>query len=372
MTWIEKLIKIYMDSRERVMAEIEKKLTWGYSTAQEQALIKAIDKELVRLNADAKEWSKAAVQDSFVEGASSVFKAVSPAKPLPAFSAFTGLHKRSLGLLVDNSTSFLSITNNLIARQAQDRVREIGVAITTKKFGDNLTWQETRKALEAELTDAGFYTVPWRNGKGQMRLDSYAELVARTTTAEATNTGTLNQADEMGQHLLKITSHNTTCKVCAPRQGRVYKTREFAPDDPRNAFPNISQGMPRWPTYKTIHPNCAHRVMVFVWTQKTDAEKAAALEGAGEPFNLDPRGEKEIARYNKAQRIKAERMRDRKQWEQFKAVLPDDAPTFSGFRAMKKAKSERYQELQEDYKRAMKFADLRNKAKEKRGYFDYD
>ena len=60
-------------------------------------------------------------------------------------------------------------------------------------------------------------------------------------------------------------------------------------------------------------------------------------------------------------------MRDRKQWEQFKAVLPDDAPTFSGFRAMKKAKSERYQELQEDYKRAMKFADLRNKAKEKRG-----
>ena len=147
MTWIEKLIKIYMDSRERVMAEIEKKLTWGYSTAQEQALIKAIDKELVRLNADAKEWSKAAVQDSFVEGASSVFKAVSPAKPLPAFSAFTGLHKRSLGLLVDNSTSFLFITNNLIARQAQDRVREIGVAITTKKV-----WRQSDLAGNTQST----------------------------------------------------------------------------------------------------------------------------------------------------------------------------------------------------------------------------
>ena len=371
MTWIEKLVKIYLDSRERVTNELNRKLIWGYSTAQEQALLNAIDKELERLNVSTKQWSQAAVQESFVSGAASVFKSVSPGKPVPAFGAFAGMHKTAIGMLVHNTQSFLAITNNLIARQAQDRVREIGVAITTKKFGENFTWQNTRKALEAELADAGFYTVPWRNGKGQMRLDSYAELVARTTTAEATNTGTLNQADEMGQHLLKITSHNTTCKVCAPRQGRVYRTIDFDPGDARNAFPHISQGMPRWPTYKTVHPNCAHRLMVYVWTQKSDDEKQAALSGAHEPFDLDPRSEAEINRYNKAQRIKSERMRDRKQWEKYKAVLPKEAPTFSGFRAMKKANSERYQELREDYKRAMKFADLRNKAKEKRGYFDY-
>lgn len=351
MTWSEKLVKVYMDSRERVLKEIHRKMTWGYSTVQEKALLDAIDKELGVLNKETHAWAQAAVQESFLDGAMSTFKAVSPTLPLPAYSAFTGLHKQALGMLIHNSQSFLAITNNLIARQAQDKVREIGVAMTTRKFGENLTWKEMQKAMETELTADGFYTVPWRNGKGQMRVDSYAELVARTTTAEATNTGALNQAEEMDQYLVKLTSHNTTCKVCAPRQGRVYRTRDFPEGDERNAFPHISQGLPRWPTYKTVHPNCAHRAVVYVWGQKTDAEKRAAIAKAGEPFGVDPRSEAEIDRYNKAQKIRADRLRDRKQWEKYKARLGDNAPkSFSGFRAMKRADGENWGKLQAKYK----------------------
>lgn len=371
MTWEEKLIKIYTDSRERIMNELRRKLVWGFSTDSERSLLDAVDRELARLNTSTVTWAQAAIQENFLEAAQLAFKTISPTAAMPAYSAFTGLHQRAISMLVHNSQSFFEITNNLIARQAKDRVREIGVAITTRKFGENLTWQQTRKALEADLAEHGFMTVPWRNGKGQMRLDSYSDLVARTTTAEATNTGTINQMQEMGQGLVKISSHNTTCKVCAPRQGRVYRITDFPAGDERNQFPHISKGMPRWPTYKTIHVSCRHRLLPYVWNQKTDSEKQAALQDANKPFDKDPRSEAEINRYNAAQKKLAERLRDRKQWEKIKTVLPKDAPTFSGFRAMKAADSERYQQLQADYRKALKFANLRNDAKAKRGYFDY-
>ncbi|MDI9520664.1 MAG: hypothetical protein QM308_05865 [Bacillota bacterium] len=212
-----------------------------------------------------------------------------------------------------------------------------------------LTVRETTKLMEQRLQEEGFMErVPWRDGRGSMRLDSYAELVARTTTAEATNTGTLDKMTEMGQVLVKMTAHNTTCKVCAPRQGRVYRTVEvdqLPEGDPRREFPHIREGMPRWPTYKTVHPNCAHRLLPYIWNQKTETEQQEALKDAKKPFDLDPRGEAERKRYEKAQKEHADRLRDRKEWEKIKRVLPDDAPSFSGYRQMRAADSERYNDL---------------------------
>lgn len=351
MTWAEKLINAYMATRDRLIKEIKHRQFWGRNADQERALLDAIDREIGKLNKTVKEWAQVAVQESFIGGAMDAYRAISPTATMPAYSAFTGLHARAVEMLVHNTQGYLLITNNLIARQAADTVREIGVFMTTRKFGENLTWNQMDKEMQKVLLDEKFFTVPWRNGQGSMRVDSYAELVARTTTAEATNTGAINQMQEMDQHLVKMTAHNTTCKVCAPRQGRVYRLTDFPPGDERNQFPHIREGMPRWPTYKTVHPNCAHRLLPYVWSQKTDQEKQAALRDAGKPFDKDPRGEVEIARYNAAQKKLAERLRDRKQYERYKAKLGDDAPkTFSAFRAMKKSGNENWQALEEKYR----------------------
>ncbi len=279
---------------------------------------------------------------------------------------FGGLHKRAIGILAHNTQDFLKITNSLIARQAKDLVREIGVEVTSAKFAENLTVRETTKLMERRLKEENFYTVPWRNGKGSMRLDSYAQLVARTTTAEATNTGTLNQMKEMGYVLVQMTAHNTTCKVCAPRQGRVYRTVELSElpgNDPRRQFPHIREALPRWPEYKTVHPNCAHRITVFIWNQKTKDEQAAALKAANKPFNVDPRGETERKRYEEIQRKNRERLRDRKQWEKYRAVLGNEnVPNLSGFRSMKRSENENWRFLRLDYNRQSELVNHPEKA----------
>ena len=44
-------------------------------------------------------------------------------------------------------------------------------------------------------------------------------------------------------------------------------------------------------------------------------------------------------------------MRDRKQWEKYRAALgTDETPTFSGFRRMKSTESENYLELRKKYR----------------------
>lgn len=357
MTWEEQLVKAYTDSRERLIKTIERRLRWGQSAAQERALLDLVDKELARLNAVTHAWTQAAVQQSFLAGAADAYKIIAPNTAMPSYSAFMGTHQRAIEMLVHNTQEFLTITNNLIARQAADVIRDMGVLTTTHKFAENLTWKQMRAELQKTLEADGFYRVPYRFSRGSMRVDSYADLVARTTTAEATNTGTINQMTEMGEYLVKMTAHNTTCKVCAARQGRVYKLQDFPSGDERNQFPHISMGMPRWPTYKTIHVNCRHRCLPFVWSQKDQKDKDAALGRSGKPFDTDPRSEAEVKRYNAAQQKLAERLADRKQWEKYKAVLPEQAPSFSGFRAMKAAGSERYVELRADYSKVLR--DLR-------------
>lgn len=354
MNQIERLVKIYLDSRARITAEIEKRELWGRNVTYQQQILREIDRELKRLNLESFAWAKEAIEAAYTKGAKLAWMAAHEAdQAVKAFSAFGGVHKKAVRLLAHNAQDYLGITNNLIARQAKDAVRRIGVEVTGKKFAETLTWRETKKLLEQRLQEDDFYSVPWRNGRGSMRVDSYAELVARTTTAEATNTGTLNQMLETGHGLVKMTEHNTTCKVCASRQGRVYRLQDFPEGDPRQRFPHISEGMPRWPTYKTIHPNCQHRLLAFLWEQKTEAEQQAALSRAAEPFNHDPRGEAERLRYEKAQKANNERLRDRKQWEKYRAALgKENVPkTLSGFRQAKKADSEWYQGMKLDYRR---------------------
>lgn len=353
MTHVEQLVNIYLESKKRLLDEIRKRALWGRSTWQQEELLRLIDAELQKLNLEAFAWADEAIEHAYMRGARLAWQAAHTAdSSVKAFGSFGGLHKPAIRVLAQNAKEFFLIANNLIARQAQDTVRKVGVEVVSRKFAEMLTVRETSKLMEQRLEEEGFgSSVPWRNGRGSMRTDSYAKLVARTTTREAQQTAIFDQMEAMGHHLYKMTSHSPTCKVCAPRQGRVYRTVDFPADDPRQAFPHISEGFPRWPTYKTVHPNCAHLALGYIWNQKSKAEQQAALKRAGEPFDHDPRSEAERARYEKIQRENAERLRDRKQWEKYRAVLSkENVPSFSGFRAMKKAGSLNYQRLQFDYR----------------------
>ena len=89
-------------------------------------------------------------------------------------------------------------------------------------------------------------------------LHTYCTMASRTTQRQAEVLAVLTADPE--QDLYKISSHNTTCAICAPFEGRVYSRSGTDPDFPplASAFGKVDPSGPDTlaNTYLNIHPNC--------------------------------------------------------------------------------------------------------------------
>jgi hypothetical protein len=111
----------------------------------------------------------------------------------------------------------------------------------------------TAEALPADVEfDPASITHVEINGR-RWRLDAYAEMHARTATAEAVTQGTINTTVANGVLHVQVTAHAHEPCICTPFEGRIYRLFEDRGD---MRFPHVSI-MPNGGT--PLHPNCAHR-----------------------------------------------------------------------------------------------------------------
>lgn len=89
-------------------------------------------------------------------------------------------------------------------------------------------------------------------------LHTYGNMVCRSTSRQAEVLATLTADPE--HDLYQISSHGTTCKLCAPFEGRVYSKSGRDPDFPplAMAFGKVDPNGPDElsNTWLNIHPNC--------------------------------------------------------------------------------------------------------------------
>ncbi|MEE1154941.1 MAG: phage minor capsid protein, partial [Acutalibacteraceae bacterium] len=212
-----------------------------------------------------------------------------------------------------------------------------------------------QRELEANLEKANITSIEYSNG-AQHNIKDYAGMVARTTTAEIQNTAQRIQGKAWGYDLVIMTTHYPTCEVCAMYQGRVYATTKEASNGKykdKNGnpllFPYIYDTV-FVDGYDTVHPNCRHRFAVFPPNAYTLDELAEFSRQSMQPF-VDNRSDEERKAYATEQAIKRKRNESRRQYEDVKRYLPDQAPkTFSGWQRMKSSNSQRYRDLIDDYK----------------------
>lgn len=136
------------------------------------------------------------------------------------------------------------------------------------------------------------------------RLSTYTTMVCRTTSRQAQILSVLTRDDE--QDLYQITSHGTTCRVCAPYEGRVYSKSGNDPDFPplADAFGKI---VPEGPnelnnTWLNIHPNCLHSIVPWTPIGKTKKQLDEIKRFSSpkiNPYTRDPRSVEQISAYRK-------------------------------------------------------------------------
>lgn len=224
-------------------------------------------------------------------------------------------------------------------------LRQAGLRSAALKAAAGQTVADMQKDLMQRLANDGFLTVQYGTGKRayQVGLDSYAAMVARSTTREAGNLARENQLTENGYDLMMMTEHYPTCEACAVLQGRVYS---ISGRDKR--FPPLSRAFPSG--YRNVHPNCRHVMTYWIEEMQSPEEIRAALARSNAPFT-DNRSDEEIALYSK-QQADSRRMRaDRSQFERYRQRLGENAPkSFHTFRRIKNADGQKWKEMQEKYR----------------------
>lgn len=160
--------------------------------------------------------------------------------------AFVGSHRRPALILADNLTSRLEDARVMVGRRVEDVYRRAGLQAVAEGVAGGQTRRETSRALERRLVRDGVTGFVDRRG-AQWQLDTYAEMVARTTTREAMSAGTAQRMRETGQQLVHIPSHNTDCEICQAYEGQTWAL----PGETVDGYDTIDQLPP-------FHPRCLH------------------------------------------------------------------------------------------------------------------
>lgn len=256
-------------------------------------------------------------------------------------------------------TAMTTVQEALIGRTEPDIYRRAGLEQVAMQQamgrGVNRSVPQFVEALRREGVTA-FVDKAGRNWS----LHTYCTMVSRTTSRQAEVLAVLTA--DPGQDLYKISSHGTTCALCAPYEGRVYSASGTDPDFPplSAAFGKVDPAGPDnlANSWLNIHPNCLHSLIPWTPAGKSPEEIRKIRDFSNpkkNPFTVDPRSQKQIDAYRKKEAARAKWLREYRQWEHYRVALGDKVPrTFAAFQKHKAAGDEKYRAWLREYRKAGK------------------
>ena len=313
------LIDYYKKTQANLVDIIAKNLN-GEDAGYRKKMLDSVNIELEKLNNYCTDWANDVIPKSYQTGIDNTY-AWYRRQDLDITKAV--VNQKVVDTMVENVYGQLTDANNFVGRRIRDEVRQAGIEAVAQKIGTGSTVKQTKELLLEKFSKKGIINITDKAGR-TINLESYASMVARTTTREATNKGSIYATQEAGSDLVKIPSHFSSCPICIPYEGRVYS---ISGKDKR--YPPLSE--PFSDGYATIHPNCTHSTVPYIEKFDDDAEQMRT--DSNKPFTVPPEKQKSLDAYNKSQAAKTSRRNDYNKWEKAKIENPSDTPkTFTKFR----------------------------------------
>lgn len=370
---VQKLISIYLKAETDIINEIGRLRAQGLVDYHAVAALERVQAILNKMQSDSWEYVPRMIEKMFYVRAPEARKKLdvpeTPAKHLMGYLNATTLtstqtdivQKLTMNLMGELSdaaaVALSSLENALIGRRENDVVRRVGLELVANMEATGkstaATVPEFVKILQREGVTA-FVDKAGRNWS----LHTYASMVTRTTSRQAEVLAVLTADPE--HDLYKISSHGTTCALCAPYEGRVYSKSGTDPDFPplAAAFGKVDPAGPDdlSNTWLNIHPNCLHVLMPWTPAGRSEKEIQEIKDFSNphkNPFTVDPRTKQQIEAYRDKEKARAKWLDSYRQYERYRVTIPDDTPkTFNTFLKHKLADDEKYQKWMKLYREA--------------------
>lgn len=268
-----------------------------------------------------------------------------------------------MGEITDASMTVMStLQTALIGRVEPDIYRRVGLEQVAAQAASGRGVNKAVPDFVRQLIQEGVTAFVDKAGRS-WSLHTYCTMVSRTTRRQAEVLAVLTADPE--QDLYKISSHGTTCAICAPYEGRVYSRSGTNPDFPPlvEAFGKVDADGPDSlaNSWLNIHPNCLHVLLPWTPAGRSEEEIQKIKDFSNpkkNPFTKDPRTEKQIKAYRKKEEGRAKWLADYRQWERYRMALGDKVPkTFETFQKHKIAGDDKYKNWKKLYRAENKEAD---------------
>lgn len=267
----QKLIEIFLKAETDIINEIGRLRSMGNADYHAVAALERVQAILRQMENDSWEWAPKAIEKMFYVRVPEArrIEGETPAKHFMGYinaMSLTGEQTAIVDTLVQNlmgeitdaaMTAMATVQSAVVGRTEPDVYRRVGLEqvanMQATGRGANITVPGFVEALRREGITA-FVDKAGRNWS----LHTYCSMVTRTTSRQAEVMAVLTADPE--QDLYQISSHGTTCGLCAPYEGRVYSKSGNDPDFPplADAFGKVDPAGPDdlTNTWLNIHPNC--------------------------------------------------------------------------------------------------------------------
>ena len=370
---VQKLISIYLKAETDIINEIGRLRSQGLVDYHAVAALERVQEILRKMESDAWEYVPKAIEKQFyvrVPESRKILEAQeTPEKHARGYlnaASLTGdqmdivqrLTQNLMGELTDAAmTVMATVQSAILGRVEPDIYRRVGLEKVAAMQATGRGVSRTVPGFVEQLRREGVTAFIDKAGR-HWSLHTYATMVTRTTSRQAEVLSVLSADPDHDLYI--ISSHGTTCALCAPYEGRVYSKSGTNPDFPplASAFGKVD---PLGPdnlanTWLNIHPNCLHVLLPWTPAGRTPEEIQRIKDFSNprkNPFTVDPRSQKQIEAYRKKEAARTKWLEQYRQWERYRMTLGDKVPkTYQTFERHKLADDDKYREWERLYREA--------------------
>lgn len=367
---LQKLISIYLKAETDIINEIGRLRSQGLADYHAVAALERVQEILRKMESDAWDYVPKAIEKQFYVRVPEARKILEPlekhqrgylnASNLTSdqMNIVQRLTQNLMGEITDAAmTVMATIQSAILGRVEPDIYRQVGLEQVAAMQATGRGVSRTVPGFVEQLRREGVTAFIDKAGR-HWSLHTYATMVTRTTSRQAEVLSVLSADPDHDLYI--ISSHGTTCALCAPYEGRVYSKSGTDPVFPplASAFGKVDPGGPDdlANTWLNIHPQCQHVLLAWTPAGRTPEEIQKIKDFSNprkNPFTVDPRSKKQIEAYRKKEEARTKWLEQYRQWERYRMTLGDKVPkTYQTFERHKLAGDDKYKEWERLYREA--------------------
>lgn len=238
---VKRLVNLYEAADLRLQVLITEAIARGATGTANyyRRQLAEVRKVLVEVQTNAIPFATELIGDAYVHGVTVVDETIGTK------GSFAGVHREAVDVLADNMVNRLGEAVTTVGRQAEDVFRRIALDQVSLGLLEGSTRKNVSDAMARRLVSERAGAFVDRAGR-KWSLQSYTQMVARTTTRETVSMGTANRLLENGHDLVTISEHDHKDDECSDYEGKTFSMTGATP------------GYDVLDTYPPFHPNCVH------------------------------------------------------------------------------------------------------------------